>query len=99
MPIVNTHKPWYSADAYYGPYDGHPNRARDWNLEAGGNSDLGEPLQFPCDGTVVYAANAGGLHGLVVSFVAVVDGQLVNWHWKHLQRAGDERGGTRSSRA
>lgn len=87
LPIVNTHKPWYSADAYYGPYDGHPNRARDWNLEAGGNSDLGEPLQFPCDGTVVYAANAGGLHGLVVSFVAVVDGQLVNWHWKHLQRA------------
>lgn len=87
MPIVNTHKAWYSADAYYGPYDGHPNRARDWNLETGGNTDLGEPLQFPCDGTVVYAQNAGGLHGLVVSFVAVVDGRLVNWHWKHLQRA------------
>lgn len=87
MPIVNTGKAWYSADAYYGPYDGHPARARDWNLEAGGNSDLGEPLQFPCDGTVVYAANAGGLHGLVVSFVAVVEGVLWNWHWKHLQRA------------
>ena len=87
MPIVNTGKAWYSADTYYGAYDGHPSHARDWNLEAGGNSDLGEPLQFPCDGSVVYAANAGGLHGLVVSFVAVLDGVLWNWHWKHLQRA------------
>lgn len=87
LPIVNTGKAWYTADAYYGPYDGHPARARDWNLESMGNSDLGEPLQAPCDGWVVYAQNAGGGHGLVVSFVAVVDGEIVNWHWKHLQRA------------
>ena len=87
MAIVNTDKAWYSADSVFGPYDGHPERARDWNLETGGNTDLGEPLQAPCDGYVVYAANAGGGHGLVVSFVALVDGELVNWHWKHLQRA------------
>ena len=87
MPIVNTHKAWYSADSLFGPYDGHPARARDWNLESMGNTDLGEPLQAPCDGWVVYAQNAGGGHGLVVSFVAVVDGEIVNWHWKHLQRA------------
>lgn len=87
MPIVNTGKAWYSADSLFGPYDGHPARARDWNLESMGNTDLGEPLQAPCDGWVVYAQNAGGGHGLVVSFVAVVDGEIVNWHWKHLQRA------------
>jgi murein DD-endopeptidase MepM/ murein hydrolase activator NlpD len=87
MAIVNTGKAWYSADSLFGPYDEHPQRARDWNLESMGNTDLGEPLQAPCDGYVVYAANAGGGHGLVVSFVAVVDGELVNWHWKHLQRA------------
>lgn len=86
MPIVNTGKAWYSADAYFGPYDDHPARARDWNLEAGGNSDLGEPLQFPCDGTVVYAGNAGRGHGNVVSFVTVLKGVLWNLHWKHLQR-------------
>ena len=87
MPIVNIAKAWYSADEIFGVYDGHPSRARDWNLETGGNTDLGEPLQAPCDGSVVYAGDAGGAHGIVVSFVAVVDGQLVNWHWKHLLRA------------
>ncbi len=86
LPIVNSHKAWYSADSLFGPYDGHPARARDWNLEAGGNSDLGEPLQFPCDGTVVYAGNAGRGHGNVVSFVTVLKGVLWNLHWKHLQR-------------
>ena len=87
MPIVNTAKAWYTADELFGPYDAHPTRARDWNLETGGNSDLGEPLQAPCDGTVVYAGNAGGGHGIVVSFVAVIDGKLANWHWKHLLKA------------
>jgi len=86
LPIVNTGKAWYTADAYYGAYDGHPARARDWNLESGGNTDLGEPIQAPCDGFVVYAANAGGAHGIVVSYVALVGGELINWHWKHLLR-------------
>ena len=86
MAIVNTHKAWYTADALAGPYDGHPTRARDWNLESMGNTDLGEPLRFPCDGSVVYAANAGGKHGNVVSFVTVINGVLWNLHWKHLQR-------------
>lgn len=86
MAIVNTQKAWYSADALYGPYDRHPERARDWNLEAGGNTDLGEPICAPFDGYVVYAANAGRAHGKVVVIAGVVDGQLVSWHGKHLQR-------------
>jgi len=87
LPLVNIGKAWYTADARFGPYDGHPERARDWNLETGGDSDYGEPLQAPCNGSVVYSADAGGGHGIVISFVAMIDGQLVNWHWKHLSRS------------
>lgn len=87
LPIVNTQKAWYTADELFGEYDDHPARARDWNLESMGNTDLGEPLCAPCDGWIVYAGEAGVGHGIVVSMVAVVDGQLVNWHWKHLQHS------------
>jgi hypothetical protein len=86
MAIVNTGKAWYSADGLFGPYDGHPRRARDMNLETGGNTDLGEPLQAPFEGDVVYASNAGGKHGKVIIIVGIVDGELTCWHGKHLQR-------------
>jgi murein DD-endopeptidase MepM/ murein hydrolase activator NlpD len=84
--MLNSDKAWYTADARCGPYNGHPTRARDWNLESGGDTDLDEPLVAPAPGSVVYAGNAGEGHGLVVVFVGSVDGLLVNWHWKHLNR-------------
>jgi hypothetical protein len=87
MSIKNIEKKWYSADERAGPYDGHPEHARDWNLESFGNTDYGEPLCAPCDGTVVFSGDVGGLHGIVIVFVAVVDGELTCWHWKHLSRS------------
>ena len=86
MAIVNTGKAWYSADSLFGPGEGHPEHARDWNLESMGNTDLGEPLQAPFEGDVVYASSAGGKHGKVIIIVGIVDGKLTCWHGKHLQR-------------
>ena len=83
MAIVNTGKAWYSADSLFGPYDVHPQRARDWNLESMGNTDLGEPVQAPFEGDVVFASDAGGKHGKVVIVAGIVGGELTCWHWKH----------------
>jgi len=86
MAIKNTDKRWYEASSRYGRYDGHPERAEDWNLESGGNTDLGEPLVAPFDGLVVNAAQYGGGLGRIVSIVGVTKaGILVTWQGRHLQ--------------
>jgi|GEM_PF-2689277 len=85
MPIVNLHKAWYEASQRFGPYTGHPERAEDWNLETGGNTDLGEPLVAPFNGLVIHAANYGGGYGLILSIVGVTpQGHLITWQGRHL---------------
>ena len=85
MPIKNLHKAWYEASVVYGKYDGHPERAHDWNLETGGNSDLGEPLVAPFNGLVVQAAQYGGGYGRCIGIVGVTpQGELIYWQGRHL---------------
>jgi hypothetical protein len=85
LPIVNLHKAWYEASVVYGPYDQHPNRAQDWNLETGGNTDLGEPLVAPFNGLVVHAAQYGGGYGKCVGIVGLTpQGEMVCWQGRHL---------------
>jgi hypothetical protein len=86
MPMKRTDLKWYAANTYFGPYDDHPNKAIDWNLESGGDSDLGQQLVAPADCFVVAAQDFGGKIGLVLSMVGVVNGKLANWQWRHLQR-------------
>jgi hypothetical protein len=55
LPMQNLEKAWYEA-AHRGPYNVHPERCEDWNLETLGNTDLGEPLVAPWSGVVIAAA-------------------------------------------
>mgnify|MGYP006294588231 CR=1 FL=1 len=85
MPLKNTDKAWYEATRRYGPYRYHPQRCEDWNLETGGNTDLGEPLVAPFNGLVLSARNWGGNIGRVVQILGGVDAQMVVWAGWHLQ--------------
>lgn len=85
MPMKNIQEAWYAADSLFGPYDDHPTHAMDWNLETGGNSDLGEPLVAPTQVYVVDILPPFGKVGKVLSVAGFVDGLLVNWQWRHLQ--------------
>lgn len=80
----DTSKAWYEATRRYGPYNFHPERCEDWNLESGGNTDLGEPLFAPFAGLVLNARNCGGTVGRVVQILGFVEnvGAIVwtGWH-------------------
>jgi len=86
LPMQNLEKAWYEATRVYGPYNYHPGRAEDWNLESGGNTDLGEPLVAPFGAIVLAAANYGGGVGEVVQLLGrEQDGALIVWAGWHLQ--------------
>ncbi len=83
-PMKNLEKPWYEA-AHLGPYNYHPERCEDWNLESMGNTDLGEPLVAPFSGLVLAAANYGGGTGRVCQILGITpSGALIVWGGWHL---------------
>lgn len=85
LPMQNLDKAWYEATRRFGPYNYHPQRCEDWNLEAGGNTDLGEPLVAPFSGMVTNAHNWGGGTGRLVQIVGLLgDGGVVVWAGWHL---------------
>lgn len=93
MPMRNIHKRWYEATRVFGPYNVHPRRCEDWNLETGGNTDLGEPLVAPFAGLVIAATNYGGGIGRVVQLLGRErDGTLVVWAGWHLHEMHVARG-------
>ncbi len=86
LPMKNLHKEWYEATRVFGPYNYHPARCEDWNLETGGNTDLGEPLVAPFSGIVLSAHNWGGGTGRVIQLLGVTkDGAIVVWAGWHLK--------------
>jgi hypothetical protein len=86
MSIANTHKAWYEYYHVYGPANGHPDYAEDWNLESMGNSDLGEPLCAPFDGVVINAEDYGGAWGKIVRVMGydAAAKDVVVWMGAHL---------------
>jgi len=86
LPMLNLDKAWYEATRRYGPYNYHPARCEDWNLETGGNTDLGEPLVSPFSGQVLSAWDWKGSVGRVVQLLGLTaDGEMVMWAGWHLQ--------------
>lgn len=71
FPLLNTHKAWYSADALFGEYDGHPQHARDINRESFGDTDRGEPVVAPFDGFIVDCGDYGLNYGWIVSVLSL----------------------------
>ena len=93
QPMGNLEKPWYEATRVYGPYNCHPYRCEDWNLESGGNTDLGEPLVAPFSGIVLAARNYGGGVGRVVQILGrTPEGALIVWGGWHLHEIAVEAG-------
>lgn len=85
LPMKNIQKKWYEATRKFGPYNGHPEYCEDWNLESGGDSDLGEPLIAPFTGLVINAYDAGGAWGPIVRILGrTEEGELVTWMGAHL---------------
>ncbi len=86
-------KAWYEATRRYGPYNFHPQRCEDWNLESGGNTDLGEPLVAPFSGLVLAAVDYGGSTGKIVQLLGATEqGELIVWSGWHLQDTAVEPG-------
>lgn len=78
-------KSWYEATRRFGPYNFHPERCEDWNLESGGNTDLGEPLVAPFSGVILSAHDWGGGIGRVIQILGTEpDGTLIAWAGWHL---------------
>jgi hypothetical protein len=89
LPMKNLDKPWYEATRVFGRYNYHPEKCEDWNLESGGNTDLGEPLVAPFNGIVLSAHNWGGGTGRVIQILCLVGtGKLVAWSGWHLKDVG-----------
>lgn len=85
LPMMDLDQPWYEATRRYGPYNFHPERCEDWNLESGGNTDLGEGLCAPFSGIVLSAHDWGGGVGRVVQLLGVTQvGGLIVWAGWHL---------------
>jgi hypothetical protein len=85
LPMKNLDKPWYEAAHFFGPYNGHPECCEDWNLESGGDTDLGEPLVAPWSGIVINAFGAGGKWGMILRILGLTpSGELVTWMGAHL---------------
>lgn len=86
LPMGNLDKPWYEATRRFGGYNFHPERCEDFNLESGGDSDLGEPLVAPFSGVVVSAYDWGGGIGRVVQLLGLMPaGYLTVWAGWHLE--------------
>lgn len=94
VPVKNLHLAWYEAGHNFPPYNLHPEWCWDWNLESGGNSDLGEPLVAPFSGVVTAAAHYGKSWGNIVQIVGfrplMGEGHLeiVTWMGAHLAEYG-----------
>jgi murein DD-endopeptidase MepM/ murein hydrolase activator NlpD len=71
FPLLNTHKAWYSADALFSEYQGHPEHARDINRESFGDTDRGEPVIAPFDGFIVDCGDYGLNYGWIVSVLSL----------------------------
>ncbi|HUV67179.1 MAG TPA: peptidoglycan DD-metalloendopeptidase family protein [Sedimentisphaerales bacterium] len=100
-PMLNIGKRWYLANNHPSipdHYEGHPERCVDINLEAGGNSDLGEPVVASFTAAVVDAVDltdrAGGRSwGKTVRIVGFLeDGHFVCWRGCHLDSIEVARG-------
>jgi hypothetical protein len=88
MPMKNIDKVWYETtqSPYFEPYNVHPHRCEDYNLESGGNTDLGEPLVAPFSGLVLTAAQYGGGIGRVVQILGrSPEGASFVWGGWHLE--------------
>lgn len=89
-PVVNVDKPWYEYGRVYGPHNGHPDYAADWNLESMGNTDKGEPICSPFDGVVINSENYGGAWGNIIRVMGIEeDGEghkLIVWMGAHFRR-------------
>ena len=86
-PIANKDKAWYETtqSPAFEPYNSHPYRCEDWNLESGGNSDLGEPLVAPFDGLVINAESYGSGWGNIIRILGrTLEGEVVCWMGAHL---------------
>jgi hypothetical protein len=97
LPMAALEKAWYEAahDPRFGPYNVHPEFAFDWNLETGGNTDLGEPLVAPIAGLVTAAADFGGRWGRIVQLAGWLPGEgVIVWMGAHLQEIAVEVGQT-----
>ena len=84
-PIQNIDKAWYEATRRYGPYNHHPQHCEDWNLETGGNTDLGEPLVAPFSGVVLAALDYGGRIGRVIQILGIAQDEMIVWAGWHLR--------------
>jgi len=86
LPMKDLTKAWYEATRVFGPYNGHPRYCEDWNLESGGDSDLGERLVAPFSGVVINAFNAGGGWGRILRILGLTPaGEVVTWMGAHLR--------------
>jgi len=101
LPMKNPDLEWYEASQRYGPYVAqarallqrtpfafllpHPALCADWNLESGGNTDLGQPLVAPFSGQVTSAYNWAGSVGRVIQIVGITPaGEVIVWAGWHL---------------
>lgn len=93
LPMEDLDRPWYEATRRYGPYNYHPQRCEDWNLETGGNSDFGQRLVAPFSGLVLSAHDWGGGVGQVIQIMGVTAWRVVIvWAGWHLSGMGVVRG-------
>lgn len=93
LPMMYLDKAWYEATRRYGPYNFHPERCEDWNLESGGNTDLGEALCAPFSGIVLSAHDWGGGIGRVAQLLGVtLLGEMIVWAGWHLHDLGVRTG-------
>lgn len=80
MAVKNIDKAWYEATRVFGPYNVHPGSCEDWNLESGGNTDLGEPLVAPFSGLVIAAHDYGGWYGRIIQILGrTLNGDIIVW--------------------
>ena len=83
LPMRDLNKAWYAAHNRW-KYDCHP-PAFDWNLETGGDSDLGERLVAPFSGIVLSAVDWKGRTGRVIQLLGITPGgKLIVWGGWHL---------------
>jgi hypothetical protein len=85
-------KPWYEACHRFGPYNHHPGKCEDFNLETGGDSDLGEEIVAPFAGVVLANTNLRGGIGPVVQVMGITHSDVLyvwaGWHLEESDRFG-----------
>lgn len=95
LPMLNLHLAWYETTQRPGfnPYNVHPDKAEDYNLETGGDSDLHQPLVAPFNGLVLSADQFSGSAGRIVQILGVKSefGNIV-WAGWHLRKLTVETG-------